>query len=175
MEATPRYTIRLASDRDVAKLPAIERAAAQLFRNAGITGSFLDETRELGELDAARREHRLWVAADAAGEPVGFALATTLGDAPHLEEIDVHPDHARRGLGAALVGAVVAWARGRGAEALTLCTFGDVAWNAPYYERLGFRVLDPAALPPALTALREREAELGLPVERRVVMRLALG
>lgn len=175
MHATPQYRIRPAREDDVAKLPAIERAAAERFRATDVAGAFLAETRSVDELEAARRESRLWIAAGAGDEPVGFALATTLGEAPHLEELDVHPDHGRRGIGAALVGAVVVWARARGAPALTLSTFAGVPWNAPYYERLGFRALDPAALPAPLVALREREAVHGLPVERRVVMRLALG
>jgi GNAT superfamily N-acetyltransferase len=93
---------------------------------------------------------------------------------PHLEELAVHPAHQRRGLGARLVAAVVGWARARGAAALTLSTFRDVPWNAPFYARIGFRALDPAQLPATLAALVERERAHGLPVEQRVVMRLDL-
>jgi hypothetical protein len=32
-----------------------------------------------------------------------------------------------------------------GVQALTLTTFRDVDWNAPYYSRCGFRVLDQSA------------------------------
>ena len=31
---------------------------------------------------------------------------------------------------------------------ITLSTFRDVPWNRPFYERRGFRVVDPGGLPP---------------------------
>ena len=67
------------------------------------------------------------------------------------------------------------WARAQGAASISLSTFRDVAWNEPFYAKLGFRPLDPATLGPTYRALLEREAALGLPMQRRVVMRLVLG
>jgi hypothetical protein len=55
--------------------------------------------------------------------------------------------------------------------ALTLTTFAQVPWNAPYYARCGFRVLDEAELTPGLRAIRHREAGLGLDRWPRVCMR----
>jgi GNAT superfamily N-acetyltransferase len=170
----PEYEVRLARPGEVAALPAIERAAARLFPSAGIEGAFLDDARSPDELACAQREARLFVAALPGGPPVGFALAVTYAGVPHLEELDVHPDHGQRGLGTALVRAVVGWARARGGRSLTLSTFRDVPWNAPFYARLGFRALAESELGPALRALREREVALGLPVGRRVCMRLEL-
>ena len=46
----------------------------------------------------------------------------------------------------------VATARTEGRPALTLTTFGDVPWNAPYYQRLGFVIVDPAEQGPELAA-----------------------
>jgi hypothetical protein len=57
---------------------------------------------------------------------------------------------------------------------LTLTTFDDVPWNGPYYTRLGFRTLDLAALSPGLQAVRQGEAEAGLPMEHRICMQLDL-
>jgi hypothetical protein len=57
---------------------------------------------------------------------------------------------------------------------VTLSTFRDVAWNGPFYARLGFRALDPSGLDEAHRDLVERERSKGLPVEKRVVMRLAI-
>ena len=58
--------------------------------------------------------------------------------------------------------------------AVTLTTFRDVPWNAPYYERLGFRSLSETELTPELAEVRAREAEPGLDPETRVCMRLDL-
>jgi hypothetical protein len=46
-----------------------------------------------------------------------------------------------------------------------------VPWNAPYYARLGFRILDDTAVTPGLRAIRRREAEIGLDRWPRVCMR----
>ncbi len=82
-------------------------------------------------------------------------------------QLDVHPDYAHQGLGRRLIAMVADWARARGTRALTLTTFADVPW-----KRLGFRTLDLAALSPGLQAVRQREAEAGLPMAQRICMRL---
>lgn len=63
------------------------------------------------------------------------------------------------------------WARGRGATALTLTTFVDVAWNGPYYQRCGFRYLADHEITPGLRAIRAAEAEHGLDRWPRAAMR----
>ena len=49
-------------------------------------------------------------------------------------------------------------------------TFGDVAWNRPLYEHLGFVVLPAERWTPGLRDLFEADGELGLDLSRRVVM-----
>jgi GNAT superfamily N-acetyltransferase len=131
----------------------------------------LAETTPLAELEAARQGGRLWVARAPDGRVVGFAQVELVGGGPHLEEMDVHPAHARRGIGRRLVAAVQAWTRAAGHTALTLTTFRDVPWNAPFYARCGFSVLEPAELSPALRVVVEEEAARGLDPATRVVMR----
>jgi hypothetical protein len=46
-----------------------------------------------------------------------------------------------------------------------------VAWNAPYYRRLGFRELDRAEETPGLRRIRRAEAEHGLDRWPRLCMR----
>ena len=80
----------------------------------------------------------------------------------------------RRGIGTALVNAACHWAAGQGFSQITLCTFGDVPWNGPFYARRGFTEIPPPT--PALRALRQREVRLGLDgMGRRCVMRRPLG
>ena len=169
-----RYEIRLAYPDEVERLPELERRAAQLFREAGLTGDWIERTHPVEELAAAQREKRLWVAAAPPGDAVGFALAEMIGTTPHLDELAVLPAHGRQGLGRRLVSAVLDWARARNADAVTLSTFRDLAWNGPFYAKLGFRAIPETELPAELRALVERERSYGLPVERRVVMRCAL-
>jgi GNAT superfamily N-acetyltransferase len=126
---------------------------------------------------AAAARGQLWVAVDEAeaGAPVAFALFEDLDGALHLEEMDVHPDHARQGLGARLIDAAAAWGRELGYRAITLTTFRHVAWNAPYYERIGFRALPAEAWGPALRERVADETRRGLSPERRVVMARPIG
>lgn len=171
----PTYQIRVARPDEVALLGAIEDAAGELFDATEFGASLPDGTCPTAVLAAAQREGMLWVAEAPSGAVVGFACARWVAGEPHLEELDVHPDHGRRGLGAALIGALVTWARARGARGVTLSTFRDVPWNAPFYAKQGFRALDLATLHEELRNVRARESEHGLPIEHRVVMRLALG
>lgn len=167
------YTIRLARADEIEQLPPIELAAGKLFAGQDLGTFSLDDVRDLATHAAAQREGMLWVAA-LGDVPVGFAIASRVEGEPHLLELDVHPDHGRRGLGAKLVAAVVTWARGTGAPSITLSTFRDVAWNAPFYARLGFRAIEEGDLGPPYRALLDREVAMGLPRHRRVVMRLSL-
>lgn len=111
---------------------------------------------------------------DAVREVVGFAIARRLGSDLHLEEIDVHPAHQRRGVGRALLDAVRSRALALGAARLTLTTFRFVPWNMPWYARLGFAPLDEGARSPGLAAIFDAEIDRGLAPERRVAMALAL-
>jgi GNAT superfamily N-acetyltransferase len=170
----PPYTIRLARPEDVPSLAEIEDAAAEIFRDTPVAGDYLDAAQPIEKYFDAQRAAMLWVAVAPGGGIAGFALARLIDDEPHLEELDVHPEHGRRGIGAALVRVAIEWARGRGARGLTLSTFRDIPWNGPFYATFGFRALDTASLPAVFVELRKREAEHGLPIEERVVMRLAL-
>jgi GNAT superfamily N-acetyltransferase len=87
----------------------------------------------------------------------------------HIEQVSVHPGHSRQGIGRMLIDHVGTWATSRGLAGLTLTTFTEVPWNAPYYARLGFRVVTD--LSPGLRALRAHEAAIGLDAWPRVVMR----
>jgi hypothetical protein len=67
------------------------------------------------------------------------------------------------------------WPRAEGRPALTLTTFRDVPWNAPYFRRLGFVVVGPADQGPELAALVAREA-VSIPGDApRVAMRRLTG
>lgn len=171
----PGYRVGPAETEHLSALPEIERAAAERFSREDLPESLRSAVTSLGEFETAARERRLWTAliADSA-QPVGFALAAVVGGCAHLQEMDVLPEHGRRGLGRALVEAVVGWARQHGYRALTLTTFREVPWNGPFYRRLGFRELPPAELTPALTRLLEGEAADGLPRSKRLAMALSL-
>jgi len=169
------YRIERAAPEHLAQLPAIEAAAGRLFLDRGLPESVLADETSPDEFREAQEAGLLWVALRAEDQPVGFAHVELLDGAAHLEELDVHPDHGRRGVGAALVRAVCDWACRAGYAAVTLTTFRGIPWNAPFYERIGFSALDPSQLTPNLTAVVAEEAARGLGPGQRVVMRIETG
>ena len=51
-----------------------------------------------------------------------------------------------------------------------MTTFADVPWNAPYYVRCGFRVLEDGEVTAGLRAIRQHEASFGMDRWPRVCM-----
>ena len=167
---TPTYTIAAARPEDLTRLAAIELAAAQLLKGYA-PESVLNETTTPDVLQQAQRDGHLWVAL-ADDVPVGFAHVEIVeSSALHLEEIDVHPDHSRRGLGRKLVLQICEWAAAHGYESVTLMTFRDVPWNMPFYTRLGFAIVPSEQLSAGLRTVVDDETRRGLDPSRRVVMR----
>ena len=165
------FVIRPARVSDLPVLGRIERAAAALFAEYDVPASVLGDTTPIEELEEARRAGSLWVAASAADQPIGFACAGIVDGHAHLDEVDVDPRHQRRGVGAALVRAVCHWAVEQSLSGVTLTTYRDIPWNAPFYRRLGFIDLGDDELTPALREVVQEEAERGLDPARRTVMR----
>jgi N-acetylglutamate synthase-like GNAT family acetyltransferase len=108
------------------------------------------------------------------GPPVAYLLTGSVDGNAHIEQVSVHPAAAHRRIGRALIEHVARRERAAGVPALTLCTFAEVPWNAPYYARLGFRVLRAEELTPGLRLLRAAEARAGLDRWPRVCMRREL-
>ncbi|ALX67151.1 GNAT family N-acetyltransferase [Microbacterium sp. XT11] len=93
-------------------------------------------------------------------EPVGFAQALELDGHAHLEQLSVLPSRMRRGIGRKLVGAALAEAARRGYKLITLRTYADVPWNAPFYATCGFELSEPGS--PLLCGLIDAEQRLGI-------------
>lgn len=151
-------------------MQAAEIAAGRLFAEIGMQDVADDGAHETGVLDGYVRGHRAWVA-ERGGIVCAYALADVVDGAGHLEQVTVHPDQGRQGIGRLLIDTVAAWACARGYTALTLMTFRDVPWNGPYYRRLGFEDVPEAELGPGLRQLRANEVAHGLDISIRGAMR----
>lgn len=167
------YTLRLATTEDARLLPAIEQSAAQAFVALPALAWIAQHT-VLSRVDhlefvSAGLE---WVVVDERDQPLGFVCATAFDEALHIEELAVAHAHQAQGLGRRLIEVVRCHAEVRGFEALTLTTFVDVPWNAPFYARLGFDVLDEAGLSEMLRQQLAYETSRGL--KGRCAMRLSL-
>ena len=168
------YVIRPAEPEDIAVLPSVEKQAPCLFQEClaetGLTPAILEQVSTLEELEEARQRGHLWVAFAPAAEVVGFAKVVILDQSAHLDELDVVPDHGRKGVGSKLLDSVCQWAREAGYSRVTLSTFRHVPWNAPFYESKGFRVVDPEHLGPEHVELVAAERARGLRTDLRVIM-----
>jgi GNAT superfamily N-acetyltransferase len=166
----PIYKIIKARREDISSLPAIELAAAQLLLGHA-PKKVLEETTSQNELQHARRLGLLWLALHE-DRPVGFAHVKLIEpNAVHLQEIDVHPEHGRRGVGTKLIREVYSWGAMARFSSITLTTFRGVTWNMPWYLRFGFEVVSPEELSPALLSILREEKRRGLDPETRVAMR----
>jgi GNAT superfamily N-acetyltransferase len=124
-------------------LRAIERDACRAFADVGMPEIAADEPFAIAELEAFLAAGRAWVAVDDDDRPVAYLVSDVVDGCAHVEQVSVVAAHAGRGLGATLIDHLDALARREGRAALTLTTFRDVPWNAPYYERLGFEPITP--------------------------------
>ncbi|TPJ24528.1 GNAT family N-acetyltransferase [Mesorhizobium sp. B2-7-2] len=168
-------TIRPARAEDAGALPRIEQSAGQAFRAIAELAWLAD-----GDNISVERHRALiaagacWVAADEKDRPVGFLSAGIAGDALHIWELDVRLDRQGQGIGRALLERAVADAGRRGLAAVTLTTFRAVAWNAPFYRKAGFRILEDVEIDERLASLLDDEARHGMPSDQRCAMRLDL-
>lgn len=107
-------------------------------------------------------------------EVAGFVHVIETNGICHLEQLSVAPTHARKGWGRALLDAAKSEARERGYRRMTLRTYADVPWNAPFYVSAGFREEEPATA--FHRSLIDAEERLGLDAYgRRVQMVAVLG
>ena len=73
-----------------------------------------------------------------------------------------------------LIDRIALWSAQRGAQQLTLTTYRDVPWNAPYYARLGFVECPLSSLGSAHHGVWEGQRGMGLNMDRRLVMTRAI-
>jgi ribosomal protein S18 acetylase RimI-like enzyme len=148
-------------DDDLARLIEVGLAADRLFAEQGLTLPVDDQPDEF-----LAAEHVL-----VAGTPaVGYAVVNTVDGHAHLAELGVHPDFGRQGIGSGLLAAACRLGTDLGRSAITLTTFVDVPFNAPWYAARGFTVLPREAWGPELRDQWAAEVAAGIVVAPRTAM-----
>ncbi|MBA6118115.1 GNAT family N-acetyltransferase [Pseudomonas sp. NC26] len=163
--------IRTTRPGDIAHLAGVERSAAQAFARVAdlawlADGDVLDSAAHRGFMLAECS----WVAEDAQGQVLGFLCASMEVHALHVHELSVRLEAQGQGVGRRLLDHAAYVARRRGFEQLTLTTFAEVPWNAPFYARYGFERIEEEHLSPRLRSILASEAAHGL--AGRCAMRL---
>jgi ribosomal protein S18 acetylase RimI-like enzyme len=164
------WTIRNAQLADAGQLPAIEYSAGRRF----LAIPELAFVADLDDMAAETHQHFIaqgteWVALNSTQEIVGFLAAEIVGRDLHVRELAVRADSQNQGVGSGLIEIATRFACERGLDSLTLTTFANVPWNAPWYERLGFVV---TLTDERLATIVQTETERGLP--DRCAMRMKL-
>ena len=168
------YTVGPATSEDIPLLNDIELASADLFPPGYITEQVRAERVPESILRNAVSLGMLWVAREPrTNKAIGYAMLCEEDGRALLAQVDVRPEHGRKGLGAALVRRVIWQAEVLGFPDLYLTTFSNVPWNEPFYRKLGFAVMDEAKAPAFIHHILHEERARGL--ENRVGMRLPLG
>lgn len=155
--------IRAGTRDDVPELMRIERDAATRFIAVGLPGAV--------ELPCLPADAFVNVLVAEHEGLVGFALVSFHGDDLHLDELDVASSHGGRGVGRALLNAVIELARERACRRVTLTTFRDIPFNAPFYSRVGFVEVHGDE---RLEKLRAHEREVGIDIAPRVAMAMVV-
>jgi GNAT superfamily N-acetyltransferase len=165
-------TYRLAAPSDAEAMRVVEVDAGRVFRSVHMDAVADDDPPEPDVLLAYISERRAWVA-EFDDDVVGYATASVVDGEGHLDQVSVVGEVAGRGIGRALIESVCDWTRSKRLPSVTLTTYRDVAWNGPYYERLGFVVIEEP-LTMELAAIRRAEQAAGLDAWPRVAMRRLL-
>ena len=121
-----------------------------------------DET-SLGAFTSTRRwsETPNQLAALGVGVPLrGVVMVVHLDGVAHLEGLYVRAAAQGRGFGSSLLEAAAEAASAAGSPSLTVSTYEEVSFNAPWYRQRGFDELPSSAFGPELAAL---VAELDAP------------
>jgi RimJ/RimL family protein N-acetyltransferase/GNAT superfamily N-acetyltransferase len=162
--------IRLARQSDAVALQGIEIAAGEVFRDLGMDVIADAEPPSVETIARYVDAASVWVDTDELDEPTAYVMASVVDGTGHIDQVSVHPRYAHRKVGSGLIDAVQSWAADGGLGALTLTTYRDVPWNAPYYERLGFLAMDADELGAGLVSIRRAEHRSGLDLWPRVAM-----
>lgn len=167
--------IRFATLGDIPHLSRIDAATDQQFIDAGHPelagdGDYIPS-------DAAQRgiaESRILVA-DVESEIVGWAFLTRSSGELCLGQIAVDPEVQQQGIGSRLMATIIDNAKAAGERTIVLSTQSDLAWNQPWYERLGFKVVPVDQWTIDMASVAAEQGDEGLDWgNTRVHMRLVL-
>lgn len=152
-------------------MPAIERSAATAFEGRDVPAWIFTE---VARADAWRPQFNagtLWVV-ERDGAVVGYLAASVVGSRLHIDEVDVVRERQGQGIGRRLLQTAADYARGADLTQLSLTTFRDIPWNAPFYAAFGFREWEPKDAPASIRQALLYEAARGLVNRCAMVMDL---
>lgn len=165
------YSITHAELDDIPSLISVDKAASALFEATGLlTPEALADHVPAEVLDVEIPSGNVFVARNQHGWAIGFALIRPRGAGLYLDQISVHPDHGKKGIGRALIICTLAEAESRKLPHVSLSTFRDLAWNGPFYASMGFKEIPADKLEPYMIEIEQAQKPF-MDVSQRCFMR----
>ena len=152
----------------------VDKAASSLFESTGLLSdeALAGHVPAEALLDAVDAGWML--AAEVSDRAVaGFVMASLRDRGLYVDQLSVAPEHGRQGIGRALMMHLEDRAREQRIFEITLSTFRDLPWNAPFYESLGFRHLKRSQLSAFMLDIEAAQAQF-MDVSKRTFMRKRL-
>jgi GNAT superfamily N-acetyltransferase len=159
--------IRLAHLADLPHLAQIERETAAMFPDS-VLPARLAKPVARAEMARGVAQSLLWVAERAPDQLEGFVLCRRRRRCLHICEMDVRPRCGRQGIGRGLLLHALFAARRLDVQYVTLTTFSNLPWNAPFYARHGFAPVNDFRTFGHLVRILRRERQHGL--DHRIAM-----
>jgi ribosomal protein S18 acetylase RimI-like enzyme len=174
LEPAAEITIRKAQSWDIPLLEYVERSAAEIFRTANLSFLADGDTVDPRALVAMAQANHLLIAANRFDQPIGFVGGEYLNGNFHIIEISVAKEFQGKGVGKALMTAMVQQVSREGYKSITLTTYKNLPWNGPWYSRIGFFEVNAQDMGKEYLDILASEAQHGLDLRSRCVMRKIL-
>lgn len=159
------YFYRKGQYQELEALASVERSAAEKYRLFG-QGHLIDgSTMPYDRLKAMFKEGHVWVALDIYG-PIGYVCGENIDGSFHVAEISVAYEFQGVGIGKKLMNTMIEDVIKERFRSITLTTFRDIFWNAPWYTKFGFYEVNPKLVGGSFENLLEEE-EINLRLDRR--------
>lgn len=139
---------------DVETLQRIERSAHQRYASLGGFEAIVAAPATRAE----RFADGVTMVAEIDRRPCGYVIVKPLDGLGYIASLMVEEGLSGKGIGRTLLSWAEGYARTLGLAGACLATFREPRWNAPWYQRLGYRDMPDAEIGPGLRAILDRHA-----------------
>jgi ribosomal protein S18 acetylase RimI-like enzyme len=173
--SVPNFSIRKARSEDIPLLGPVERSAAEIFRTVNLGSLADDETTVAPSILATMADsNHLLVAVNESDQPIGFVGGMDIDGNFHIVEISVAQAVQGKGVGSALMAEMTRQVKEEKFMVMTLTTYRNVAWNGPWYKKLGFQEVTAEEMGKEYLKIWDVESQHGHDMASRCVMRKSL-
>jgi GNAT superfamily N-acetyltransferase len=126
----------------IQEISALEDSAGKAFIEIGMAWVDAMPAATSEDLEEPIKKGNILVAKQASSL-IGFIHMGEMDENGHIFEVSVGLEAQGTGIGRKLLAAGEKWATTKGFSAITLTTFKNVRFNAPWYQKCGFDIITP--------------------------------